>query len=98
MNPFRHLVPHFKKQRRLFVIGVAALLVTDFVEQYLPRLLKLAVDELQNARPGDEAERAALWGILGWAALRLGVVALQGGLRWGWRMGFFGMSRKVEYD
>lgn len=97
MNPFRHLIPHFKKQGRLFAVGVAALLLTDWVEQYLPRLLKLAVDELQKAGPGGDAERAALMGVLGWAALRLGVVALQGALRWGWRMGFFGMSRQVEY-
>jgi ATP-binding cassette subfamily B protein len=35
--------------------------------------------------------------VLVWLGLRLGVVALQGGLRYGWRMGFFGMSRLVEY-
>jgi ATP-binding cassette subfamily B protein len=90
-------MPHFKKQQRLFVVGVAALLLTDFVDQYLPKLLKFAVDELQKARPGSDAERAALLGVLGWVALRLGVVALDGALRWGWRMGFFGVSRQVEY-
>jgi len=97
MNPFRHLIPHFKKQGGLFALGVAALLLTDWVQQYLPRLIKFALDELQTAKPGRDAEGAALAGVLGWVFLRLGIVALQGGLRWGWRMGFFGMSRQVEY-
>src|SRR5665213_1475652 len=97
MSAFRHLIPHFRKQGRLFIIGVAALLLTDFVEQYLPRLLKLAIDALQAAKSGAASERAALLGVLLWAALRLGMVAVQGALRWAWRMGFFGMSRRVEY-
>ncbi|HTB22310.1 MAG TPA: ABC transporter ATP-binding protein [bacterium] len=97
MNAFRHLIPHFKKQRRLFVVGVLALLLTDLAEQYLPRLLKLALDELYKAKAGPGAERAALDGVLLWIGLRLGLVALEGGLRWGWRMGFFGMGRHVEY-
>jgi len=97
MNPFRHLIVHFKKERSLFAMGVAALLTVDFAQQLLPQLLKLAIDELQNAGPGPAAARAALAGVLLWAGLQLAVVALQGALRWGWRMGFFGMSRKVEY-
>ncbi|MGH7441587.1 MAG: ABC transporter ATP-binding protein, partial [bacterium] len=56
-----------------------------------------ALDALQTAGVGPTAERVALLGVLGWVGLRLGIVALQGGLRWGWRMGFFGMSRRVEY-
>jgi len=96
-NAFRHLIPHFKKQRRLFVVGVAALLLTDLAEQYLPRLLKYALDELQKAKAGPGAMNAALDGVLLWVGLRVGLVALQGGLRWGWRMGFFGMGRHVEY-
>ncbi len=96
-SPFRHLVPHFRRQAGLFALGVAALLLTDYVEQYLPRLLKDGLDALQACRPGPAAERAALLGVLTWMGLRLGLVAVQGLLRWGWRMGFFGMSRKVEY-
>jgi ATP-binding cassette subfamily B protein len=97
MKPFHHLLRQFKRHGWLFALGVAALLATNWLQQYLPRLLKFAIDELQNAGGRPQLRDAALRGVLLWAALRLAVVAAQGGLRWGWRMGFFGMSRLVEY-
>jgi len=96
-NTFRHLLPHFRAQGWLFALGVAALLATNWLQQYIPRLIKYALDALQNAVPGDEGSAVALKLVLWWAGLRLGIVAIQGLLRYGWRMGFFGMSRKVEY-
>lgn len=94
---FRHLLPHFRAQGWLFALGVAALLLTNWLQQYVPRLIKHALDALQQAHPGDGATQAALHEVLWWAALSVGIVAFQGLLRYGWRMGFFGMSRKVEY-
>lgn len=96
-NTFRHLLPHFRAQGWLFALGVAALLATNWLQQYIPRLIKHALDALQNAAPGAEGGAVALKLVLWWAGLRVGIVALQGLLRYGWRMGFFGMSRKVEY-
>jgi ATP-binding cassette subfamily B multidrug efflux pump len=89
MNPFRHLLPHFKAQWRLFAFGVAALLLTNLLQQFLPLLLKRAIDELSGG--------AALAAVALWAGLRVGLVLVQGFLRYGWRMGFFGMGRYVEY-
>ncbi len=86
---FRHLLPHFKAQRRLFVLGILALLATNLVQQCIPLLLKYAIDGLQS--------KAAITVVLLWAGLRFGAVAAQGVLRYGWRMGFFGMGRHVEY-
>ncbi|HXC63106.1 MAG TPA: ABC transporter transmembrane domain-containing protein, partial [bacterium] len=99
MGTFHHLIGHFKKQRWLFALGVAALLCTNYVQQFLPLLLKKGLDELQNAGPhaAAPAQAYALRMVMVWLGLRLAVVALQGGLRYGWRMGFFGMSRLVEY-
>jgi ATP-binding cassette subfamily B multidrug efflux pump len=97
MQTFRHLIAHFKRRRWLFALGVAALLATNWLMQYLPRLLGRGIDELQHAGPGAAAQAQALWAVLGWASLYLGVVFGQGLLRYGWRMGFFGMSRMVEY-
>lgn len=96
MNVFRHLVPHFLKQRWLFAIGVLALLATNLLQQYIPQFLKHALDALQNA-PKEGPSAAVLSAVLLWASLRLGAVALQGVLRYGWRMGFFGMGRMVEH-
>lgn len=96
-NVFRHLLPHFRAQGWLFALGVAALLATNWLQQYIPRLIKHALDALQHAAPGDDGTRTAIRLVLWWAGLRIGIVALQGLLRYGWRMGFFGMSRKVEY-
>lgn len=89
MRPFRHLWPHFRSQAPLFAVGVSALLATNLLQQALPLLLLHAIDSLRGG--------AAIAAVAGWALLRLGVVLLQGGLRYGWRMGFFGMGRQVEY-
>ena len=81
-------------------MGVVALLATNWLQQYIPQILRSALDTLQNL-PADasaELKRAALMGVLVWAAWRLGVVVVISGLRYGWRMGFFGMSRLVEYS
>jgi ATP-binding cassette subfamily B protein len=97
MKPFHHLLRQFKRHGWLFALGVAALLATNWLQQYLPRMLKYSIDELQGAHGRPELMDAALKGVLLWASLHLLLVAAQGGLRWGWRMGFFGMSRMVEY-
>jgi ATP-binding cassette subfamily B protein len=97
-HTFRHLLPHFRAQGWLFALGVAALLATNWLQQYIPRLIKHALDALQHAAPGDDGARTAIRLVLWWAGLRIGIVALQGLLRYGWRMGFFGMGRQVEYS
>lgn len=94
-NVFRHLYPHFKKQAWLFALGVTALLATNWLQQYIPRFLKYALDDLQQAPHGVDA--AVLHQVLIWAGLLLAAVFGQGILRYGWRMGFFGMGRKVEH-
>jgi ATP-binding cassette subfamily B protein len=96
MSVFRHLYPHFWRQRWLFAVGVLALLATNLLQQYIPRFLKHALDELQTAPQGGPSA-AVLGGVLLWAGLRVAAVAGQGVLRYGWRMGFFGMGRKVEH-
>ncbi len=89
MSAFRHLWPHFRRQAPLFTLGVVALLTTNLLQQALPLLLLHAIDNLRGG--------AAIAAVVGWALLRLGAIAAQGGLRYGWRMGFFGMGRQVEY-
>src|SRR5260221_8091441 len=78
-------------------MGILALLATNVLDQFPPMLLKWAVDCLGEGLRGlrtlsQATERATLL-----AGLILGVSMLQGGLRYGWRMGFFGVGRFVEY-
>jgi ATP-binding cassette, subfamily B, multidrug efflux pump len=94
MSVFRHLYPHFLRQRWLFAVGVLALLATNFLQQYIPQFLKHALDSLQK---GEGSSDVILSAVLFWAGLRVAAVAMQGVLRYGWRMGFFGMGRKVEH-
>jgi ATP-binding cassette subfamily B multidrug efflux pump len=96
-NVFRHLIPHFRRQWRWFAIGVLALLATNLIQQMIPQLLKRSVDALQSAPSGSPEMGAAVLLATLWALARLGAVVVQGFLRYGWRMGFFGMGRRVEY-
>jgi ATP-binding cassette subfamily B multidrug efflux pump len=99
-NVFRHLLPHFRRQWRLFAVGVVALLATNWLQQYIPQILRSVLDSLQTMPKDASAEQkhAVLMGVLVWAACRLGVVLVISGLRYGWRMGFFGLGRQVEYS
>jgi ATP-binding cassette subfamily B protein len=96
MSVFRYLAPQVRRQRALFALGVCALLATNFLQQFIPRLLKQALDALQHPAVGALPD-AVLRGVALWAGLRVAAVAAQGVLRYGWRMGFFGMSRRVEH-
>jgi ATP-binding cassette subfamily B protein len=96
MSVFRYLAPEVRKQRALFATGVAALLLTNWIQQYIPRFLKNALDTLQHPDPGATPEQV-LRQVAIWAGWGIAAVAAQGVLRYGWRMGFFGMSRKVEH-
>jgi ATP-binding cassette subfamily B protein len=97
VNPFRHLIPHFKAQWRLFAVGIAALLLTDILDQFLPLLQKNAIDDLDHGSHHFLSIAATMSLLIFWAVLRVSVVSVQGLLRYGWRMGFFGMGRRVEY-
>ena len=99
-NVFRHLLPHFRRQWRLFAVGIAALLATNWLQQYIPQFLRAAIEILEKLPAGAEpaVQHAALLGVLRYACMGLGVTVILGGLRYGWRMGFFGMGRQVEYS
>jgi ATP-binding cassette subfamily B protein len=96
MNVFRHVNVQFRRHWPLFALGVAALLATNWLQQLIPRFLKNALDALQHP-PAGGLPHAVLETVLLWAGLRTAAVLGQGFLRYGWRMGFFGLGRKVEY-
>ena len=89
LRRFRHVLPHFAEHRRAISLGLAALLLTNLLQQCLPLLLRHAIDDLKGGR--------ALAVVAAWAAMRAGVVLFQAWLRYGWRLRLIGSSRRVEH-
>jgi len=89
VKPFRHLIPQIKAQWRLFSMGIVALLIVDVVEPYYPLALKHAIDFIKL--------KQSLSPITQWALIGVLITVSIGVLQYGWRMGFSGMARKVEY-
>jgi ATP-binding cassette subfamily B protein len=65
------------------------MIAANFAQQWLPLVLKKAVDGLKGG--------AGLELVVGWALLRVALVFAQSWLRYGWRLGLLGASRKVEH-
>lgn len=66
------------KYRRWIGIGLASLILVDFLEIFPPLLLKRAVDAVQDRQPSQELHRIA--------AVYLGIAVIQGFCRYAWRM------------
>ncbi len=89
MSPYRIVFPYFRRNRRNLAIGVSALLVVDMLQLLIPRVIKLAVDDLTSY----EASSANLLTYSGMVlALALGIVVF----RFIWRRCLFGLSRLIE--
>jgi ATP-binding cassette subfamily B protein len=89
MNPYRILLPYFRRNLRNLAIGIGALLLVDILQLFIPRIIKWAVDDLTSY----QATSANLLKYSGMVlALALGIVAF----RFVWRRCLFGHSRKIE--
>jgi ATP-binding cassette subfamily B protein len=83
------LRPSFVRHRLRLVAGFAALLIVDFLQLVIPRILKHGVDGLETAtiKPND---------LLLLAGLILLIALLVAGLRFVWRYLIIGFSRLLE--
>jgi ATP-binding cassette subfamily B protein len=89
MNNYRILLPYFRQNLRNLIIGIASLLLVDLLQLLIPRVIKLAVDDLTLY----QASNVQLLTYAGWVmALAVGIVAF----RFVWRRCLFGHSRKIE--
>ncbi len=89
MDNYRILFPYFRRNLRNLTIGITALLLVDILQLFIPRVIKLAVDDLTSY----QATSANLLSYAGMVmALALGIVAF----RFVWRRYLFGHSRKIE--
>ncbi len=89
MKPRDLILPHFKAHRRIIAAGLLALIVVDFVQLMIPRVIKAAVDDL-TALEAD-AER-----LVRYAAMIAGIGLLIGTFRYLWRRCLLGTARRLE--
>ena len=85
-----HLIkPYFTENRLVIVIGIISLIIVDFLQLFIPRVVKWAVDDLTWFR-------ADVTKLLNYALYIIGIVIMIGIFRYIWRRCLIGMSRRVE--
>jgi len=89
MNPYRILLPYFRRNLGILALGISSLLLVDFLQLFIPRIIKLAVDDLTSYQ-ATSTQLLKYGGMV--LALALGIVAF----RFVWRRCLFGHSRQVE--
>lgn len=89
MNPYRILLPYFRRNLGILALGISSLLLVDFLQLLIPRIIKLAVDDLTSYQ-ATSTQLLKYGGMV--LALALGI----GAFRFVWRRCLFGHSRQVE--
>jgi ATP-binding cassette subfamily B protein len=83
------IIPHFKAHRRIIGVGLFSLIVVDFAQLMIPRIVKWAVDDLT-------AFSADLGQLLRYAAAVCAMALLIGCFRYIWRRCLLGTARRLE--
>ncbi|MBW2131768.1 MAG: ABC transporter ATP-binding protein [Deltaproteobacteria bacterium] len=89
MRKFDLIKPYFHANRFDIAAGLLCLIAVDILQLFIPRILKLAVDDLTAFRASDQD-------LLQYAGLIVGIALAMGLLRYGWRLRLMGLSRRVE--
>jgi ATP-binding cassette subfamily B protein len=87
----QHVRPFLRRHRRLFFLGILALLGTDAMHLFIPWFTRLALDGLHTIENDG-------WGLLRYPALIVAAAIAQGIFRYFWRTNVFGFSRNIEWD
>jgi ATP-binding cassette subfamily B protein len=88
-KPFKPLKDYFIQNRRGLLVGVACLLLVDFLQLLIPRVIKRAVDALT-------LDTATTGMLLGFGLIILAIAGTMAVLRYVWRYFLIGHSRLVE--
>lgn len=83
------LRPYIRENRWFILIGIACLIIVDFLQLAIPRIIKAAVDQLTAF--GIDAPS-----LLRYSGYILIIALLMGGFRYVWRLCLIGLSRQVE--
>ncbi|MBC2735532.1 MAG: ABC transporter ATP-binding protein [Desulfobacteraceae bacterium] len=89
LNPLRLIKPSLIENRTRIIIGLISLIIVDFLQLIIPRIIKTAVDDLTLYQASWE-------GLLRQALLILIVGLCIGVFRYIWRRCLLGTSRRVE--
>ena len=86
---FSILSPYFYQSRIPLAIGLLSLLAVDLLQLVVPLIIKRSVDDLAAGQANGRT-------LLLYAAAIMCIAIAIGGLRYVWRIGIFGLSRKIE--
>jgi ATP-binding cassette subfamily B protein len=89
MKPLDLIRPYLVQNRWVVATGVFCLIVVDFLQLIIPRIIKHAIDELALLRIDANS-------LLADALIIAGIATAMGILRYVWRKCLIGMSREVE--
>ncbi|MFH0998222.1 MAG: ABC transporter ATP-binding protein [Pseudomonadota bacterium] len=89
MKSFQLILPYFRKNRLTIITGIACLILVDFLQLIIPRIIKWAIDDLTTLSISPR-------GLLMYALYILGIALAMGGFRYMWRRCLIGTSREVE--
>ena len=88
-SPIRLVLPYFRQRTGAIAAGLLSLATVDFLQLFIPRFIKRAVDDLT-------ALRATAPDLLRYALAIAGMALLIGVFRYIWRRLLLGTSRRVE--
>jgi len=81
--------PYLLERRRFIVLGLIFLITVDFLQLFIPRIIKWAIDDLTAYRIDTRS-------LLFYALYIVGIAILIGIFRYLWRRCLIGASRRVE--
>ncbi|MBC8393181.1 MAG: ABC transporter ATP-binding protein [Deltaproteobacteria bacterium] len=89
MESLSLIKPYFWENRFRIFLGIICLIIVDFLQLFIPRIIKWVVDDIT-------AFRIDAVGLLIYAVYIVGAALLIGVFRYGWRRWLIGTSRVVE--
>ena len=89
MKSFYLIKPYLQENRLRIVLGIICLIIVDFLQLFIPRVIKWAIDDLA-------ALQTDLIKLLAYALYIVGIAVLIGLFRYVWRRCLIGTSRRVE--
>ncbi|WP_048602706.1 ABC transporter ATP-binding protein [Rubeoparvulum massiliense] len=90
MSHFARLKPYLYQYRWAYLLGLAALIITDLLQMVIPKLLGYITDGLKTGTLTTSNIALII-------ATILIIAAIMVLLRYGWRMFVMGTARKIEY-
>ncbi len=89
MKSFQLILPYFRKNRLIIFTGIFCLILVDFLQLVIPRIIKWVIDDLTSLGVSPA-------GLLVYGLEILAIALAMGGFRYVWRRCLIGTSREVE--